>query len=292
MYLVHRVEEIAVRSGDTRSAIGEFVLRERAHLSDYTIDDIAEACFASKASVTRFAKSLGYNGWRDFIRDFMAEVRYEANHSALINFDMPFSDGDAAESIVNAIADTHYEAIADTMRTLNRGALEKAVRYLRAASAVYVFGVSPNSYLGASFARKLLSVGKPAHVAQDGEFGVVSQSLGQGDCALVISYSGNNPQFNPLQHIPALERNRVPIIGITSEGDNYLRRHSSCALTITSHEALYSKIATFATEASIHYLLDVLFACYFARDYERNLSFKIEGARLLEKDRLSLLPKR
>lgn len=71
MFLTHRIEEMVAQATDTRRAIGAFVLRERAHLSDYTIADIARETYASKASVTRFAKTLGFDGWRDFIHDFI-----------------------------------------------------------------------------------------------------------------------------------------------------------------------------------------------------------------------------
>lgn len=285
MFLTHRIEEIVANSTDTRHAIGAFALQERMHLSDYTIADIARETFSSKASVTRFAKALGYPGWREFIRDFMAEVRYETSHDAIVDMNYPFNEGDTQETIVNAIADVRFEAIADTMRALNRGMLELGVRYLQRAQNVWVFGISPNDYLGSLFCRKLLSVGKTAQVVRSGEYGLVARSLGPNDCALIISYSGNNPHIDPLRHLQELNGRRVPVIALTSEGDTYLRRHARCVLTISSREALYAKISTFATEASTSYLLDLLFACYFARSYQRNLERKLAGGKVLEKGR-------
>ena len=74
MFLTHRVEEITRQSDDTRRVIGEFILRERTHLSDYTSAAIAQETFVSKASVTRFAKSLGYEGWRGLLSECGYEV--------------------------------------------------------------------------------------------------------------------------------------------------------------------------------------------------------------------------
>ena len=287
VFLTHRIEEITAQATDTRRVIGQFILQERAHLSDYTIADIARETFASKASVTRFAKSLGYEGWRDFIRDFMAEVRYEASHAAAVDPNFPFAAGDPDEKIINAVADVAYDSISDTLRLLNRGALALAVRYLQAAESIWVFGLSPNTYLGSLFCRKMLSVGKSAHVAQSGERGLVARSLGPHDCAIIISYSGNNPDYDPMLHIPMLKERRVPLIGITGEGDNYIRKNIRCTLTISSRENLYSKIATFGTEASIEFILNALFSCYFARDFQRNLDFKINSGRELEQRRIT-----
>ena len=55
MYLMHRIEELSRTSNDAQRAICDFILREHASISDFTIADIAEATFTSKSSVTRFA---------------------------------------------------------------------------------------------------------------------------------------------------------------------------------------------------------------------------------------------
>ena len=119
------------------------------------------------------------------------------------------------EKVINAVADVAYDAMANTLRLLNRGMLALAVRYLQKTDSVWVFGLSPNNYLGSLFCRKMLSIGKPAHVAQSGERGIVARSLGPHDCAIVISYSGNNPDYEPMLHIPALKERGVALIGVT-----------------------------------------------------------------------------
>ena len=48
---------------------------------------------------------------------------------------------------------------------------------------------------------------------------------------------------------------------------------------------LYNKIANYSTEESINYLLNILFSCVFARNYERNLQYRLESSRVLEGER-------
>ena len=166
---------------------------------------------------------------------------------------------------------------------------DAAVRHLERAHNIWVMGLSPNATLGELFCRKMLSIGKPAHVVESGHYGIASSTMGPEDCVIVISYSGNNAEAEPMRHIPKLLERKAALIGITSEGENYLRTSIPCTLTISSRESLYSKISTFATEASITYLLNLLFSCYFARDYEANLGIRIDTARRLEFDRHGLL---
>lgn len=56
---------------------------------------------------------------------------------------------------------------------------------------------------------------------------------------------------------------------------------------MSSRERLYTKISNFATEESINFILNMLYACYFVRDYDRNLEFKTKASRILEFQRFS-----
>jgi len=168
MYLYHRVEEITVHTTDSRHAIGAFILREHAHLSQYTIAEIAEVTFTSKPSITRFAKYLGFDGWRDFIRAFMAEELGERDSRSVVDSNFPFHAGDSDETIIQNLGDLQAASIADTYDHLDRAMLHKAVRILREARTVRVFGLSPNCYLGELFCRKLVTIGKQAAVGDEG----------------------------------------------------------------------------------------------------------------------------
>ena len=87
----------------------------------------------------------------------------------------------------------------------------------------------------------------------------------------------------PLNLIPILKEHKVCLLAITGLGDNLLRQQADCVLSISSRERLYSKIGTFATEESIEYLLNLLYACYFVKHYQKNIEYKIRVSRTLEK---------
>lgn len=124
-----------------------------------------------------------------------------------------------------------------------------------------------------------------ATVAVTGETGIIAAALDKNDCAIMISYSGNNPTKDPVDKIKILKKNKVRIIGITSGGNNYMREKIDCIFTIASRERLYTKIANYSTEESIQYILNVLFSCLFAKNYRENKNYKIFNSRMLERER-------
>ena len=103
--------------------------------------------------------------------------------------------------------------------------------------------------------------------------------------SLVGPCSGSNYQT------PELLERKVPIVAMTSDGDNLLRQKAKYTLTISSRERLYDKISTFSTETSILFIFNIIFSCYFQREYEANLKQKIQKGEKLEEPRMAGLPK-
>ncbi len=283
MLLFQKVEEVAHQYSDARRVIGEFLLAEKDRLEECSMQEIADRTFTSKSSLVRFAKTVGYPGWKPFIKDFLAESYYEATHYSDIDPNFPFAEGDGLRDIVYKLCNLQVESLLDTADQMDMEQLERAVDLVCGARQIAVLGQPPNSYVANLFKRKMLSIGRPILLYEGGDLGLLAHSLGAEDCAILISYTGNNEKRIPLNMIPLLKEHAVPILAITGLGDNLLRREADCVLSMSSRERIYSKISTFATEESIGYILNVLFAGCFARGYQANLQYKIDASKLVEK---------
>lgn len=101
----------------------------------------------------------------------------------------------------------------------------------------------------------------------------------------MISYTGENGFIMQIAKI--LQKQNIPIIALTSIGENTLASFSQAVLRMTTRERLYSKIGNFTINSSICYLLDVLYSCIFAEDYQKNLNHLIEVSELVDKRKTS-----
>lgn len=289
MFLFQRVEEVMLQYDDAKGAVAAFVLQEKEKLHTYTMQEIADQTYTSKPTLVRFAKVLGYRGWKEFMQAYVEEMVYQENHKASIDVNIPFHNHSTNRQVIENIREVHMQSAKDTAYLLDCKEVEKATQILRRSQRIVVFGMRPNIYYGEIFRHNMMTIGAQVEVADIGESGLVSLSLSANDCAIIISYSGNNEDREPLQHIPCLESKGVSIISITSGGDNYLKKHSHSLLCMSSRERLYSKIATIATEESILYILNVLYSLYFKSNYNFHLQYKTENATLLERGRYASL---
>ena len=90
---------------------------------------------------------------------------------------------------------------------------------------------------------------------------------------MIISYSGETNELIKIAEI--LKEKKTPIIVLTSVGDNRLSHYANYILNIGSREKIFTKIAPFASQTSIEYLLNVIFSCLFKKNYETNIQNKI-----------------
>lgn len=116
MYLMQRIEEFTIKYSDARKSIGEFLLKEKDYISKYSMQEIAELTFTSKTTLFRYAQSLGYSGWKEFILDFIQEVHYEVTHYSEIDPNIPFSKNDDTRSMIDKITKIQVESLEETAK--------------------------------------------------------------------------------------------------------------------------------------------------------------------------------
>lgn len=285
MLIAQRVEKMTAAYDDSRRTVGQFLIDVGAGLGQYSMQQVADVTFTSKATLVRIAKQLGFTGWRDFAAAYVAEAEQRAKDGAGIDVNLPFGANAPVSEVAEAVCRVREESTRHTCAALDATELARAVDLLFRAKRLALFGTSVNQTALEQFQRKLLVVGRTSLMVPQAEYGFLVETLGPGDCALVVSYSGDNPSRPPMSQAVRLRERGASVVALTSLGDNCLRRTADVTFTIFSQEHLYSKIATFSTEASIEFLLDTLYGCLFARDYDALLAHKVEASRAAEVNR-------
>lgn len=152
---------------------------------------------------------------------------------------------------------------------------------LLAARNIYLVGVSVSLDCTLLFKRKMHRLGKTVLMeSNQGELLFLLLSAAQQDCAIVVSYSGTTKRT--VEAMTILHQNGVPTILLTGLGQNAMRPMADCVLHMTTRERLSSKIGNFTTEVSAQLLLDILYACYFAADYDKNWDKRLQMTRQAE----------
>lgn len=270
---------------NSEKIVVDFILDKQHDIKNYSIKMIADETYTSPSILIRISKKLGFSGWNAFKEHFLDEINYLQSHFTSIDANKPFKQDDDMMSIGCKIINLHIESAQDTLSLLKPDTLQKAVDIMKKSNEIKVFCIGNINYLAEEFVFKLNRINKKASLdlTQDNILHNAAMSTSE-NCAICISYSGETP--NLLNTVRILKNNNVPVIAITSIGNNSLSSLADVTLNITTREKSYSKIGGFSSLESMSLILDVLYSCLFSLNYDKNLDYKISIANKIENNRV------
>lgn len=268
----------------SEKAVVEFILEKQELIKDYSVKAIAEETYTSPSILVRIAQKLNYAGWTEFKENFLAEITYLQRHFQTMDANYPFTATDSFTSIANKMGQLHLESIQDTLSLVAHDPLHQAVRLMEKSQKIQVYAVDNLNYVGEEFVFKLgrINVNAVIDPISDNNFRHAAMSTADS-CAICLSYSGETPTL--LKSVGMLKENKTPVIAITSIGQNSLVNLADVVLPITTREKSYTKIEGFSSLASISFMLDILYACYFSLHYQQNMEYKFQIAEIIETNR-------
>lgn len=260
----------------TEKELARYILSNGESILNMSIQDLAKTTYSSPATIVRLTKKLGLNGFGDFKIKYSAEL--QANHKLenRIDVNYPFTKNDSFNQIGQNIASLNNEVIEDTLSLINFKELEKIIDLLIKAKRIFIFG-NGNSILAAmDFQHKMMRINKLVEVRQtQGEQIFLTYNATKDDVAIIISYSGETTEQVEFARI--LKEHKVPIVGITSLGENQLSKYCNHILNTGSREKVFNKIAPFSSKMSMEYILNLIYSCIFKLDYDNYMNTKLNN---------------
>ena len=271
---------------DSQRIVVDYMLKAGPKIRNKTVRQIAKETYTSSATLIRIAHKLDFTGWEELKRAFIEEQDYLSSHFQNVNANVPFEKDDSSMTIANRIAVLEKEAIDDTLALIDWGAIEQAAAIVDDCPVVNIVAMNNTIAQAEEFMYKMGRIQKRVIVQPPSGEGLYNGTiLDPASCMIVISYTGETSNF--IRWIRFAKESHVPVIAITSLGDNTISKLADLTLRICTREKLYSKISWYASEASISYLLNVLYSLVFARHYDQNVAAKVERSKKIEKGRKS-----
>ncbi|MCI1017612.1 MurR/RpiR family transcriptional regulator [Microbacterium sp. C5A9] len=172
--------------------IARVVARTPSIVVDSTITELASTCQTSVASVIRFCRAIGVDGYAALRMAVAAELgRESAQFGAPAGFGSEISAADSLRQATAKVAALELLAIEETVAALDYEALARAVDAVDIADRIVLFGVGASGLAAADLGQKLLRIGRLAVVASDSHEATAVAALGTTrSVAIGLSHSG------------------------------------------------------------------------------------------------------
>jgi DNA-binding MurR/RpiR family transcriptional regulator len=169
--------------------VAEQVLADPAAAARATIVELAERSGTSPATVTRFCRALGFEGYAELRLGIAGETGRAAGW--VVDIGREIQPEDPLDRVLHQIMAADTRAMHDTAARLDLRAIERAADRIARARRVDIYGASSSALVGAELQFCLHRIGVAAWCWKDIHDGLASAAtLGSLDVAIGVSHSG------------------------------------------------------------------------------------------------------
>lgn len=223
---------------------------EDGWLSD-TISSFATLCGCSEATVVRFARRLGFSGYKELKLGLAAEGGIGETVSEIYPTDDCFL-------IFKKLCAMGYASLESTLKSLSPLSMEMAARMLSECQRVVVIGLGASGSVALGAASKFMRSGCNAAAYSDIHMQAVAVSqLKKGDVLFSFSQSGSSKDI--VDAVKRAKGREVFTISVTSRERSALARASDLVLLTECEDVPYGELGL-RSHISRMILVDAL--CY------------------------------
>lgn len=232
--------------GDLDKEIIYYILNNKREVSNMSIVDLAKEVHASKSTVLRLTKKIGFSGYSEF-RYYLKQIN-DTNNNELKN--------------KNFIS-IQKNDINRTIDYLSNLKLEKALEKIHFAETIYCYGTGYSQRkVVEEFGKVMMFFEKKVIIIPNKtELDIAMPMIKDTDIFIIASLSGETEEIK--ENLLNIGIRKIPTISITAFGDNFISQNSDYNLFYYATPIIVGRKSFVATSLiGLSITMDYLFRAY------------------------------
>ena len=253
MGILEQLENPKFKATKSEKTLIEYIKSDLDNIIYKSISIIAKESGVGEATITRFTKKLGFNGFQDFKVTLAKEISNKKNTS-IINLHV-HRDESVTET-ANKMLKSSINILEQTVKQIDLDLMCKCRDLIMNAKRVYFIGIGYSGIAATDINYKFMRIGFTTVPVTDSHTMVIMSSITNDDDVIVaISNSGTTKEV--IKTVKQAKENGTKIITLTEDSDNPLRKLSDYELTYTSAETIF-ETGSISSKIPQIFLLDLL----------------------------------
>ena len=225
-----QTSNLVTKLSSNEQIIFTYVVKNMQEVKNMSIRDLADKCFVSTATIFRFVKKLGFEGYSEFINSIIeteAESRRIHIPSVIKNDDY---------------RDSYLKNIVEAVKVITDEKYEKFETIMSRNPDIYIVAEGLSREVGQYFLRLLTTIGFNVSFPKESfEKNNALKKLKRDDVILVLSYTGNNESL--IHQIERIYTIATPtLISFTRADNNAIQNMSDLNFYVFADEIDYEGI--------------------------------------------------
>lgn len=180
--------------------LASFVMANGQQAQGMSISEMAEACDVAKATISRFCRRMGYDGYSAFrLAIAMATASRPVSSTPLSG---EISASDSIGALSDKVAAAEISAINETKALIQPQAIRQAVEILQASNKVLCMGQGASMLMAEEMAHLFMTAFTGYFAIGDSHTQIMTAAnLSEGDTIFYFSYSGSTKDLQDVLHL-------------------------------------------------------------------------------------------
>ncbi|SET08274.1 MurR/RpiR family transcriptional regulator [Thorsellia anophelis] len=236
---LYQIQTNKIAKSPKLALIADYILANTEQIQFMTITVLAQKTATSEATVLRFCRDIGYNGYSDF----KMALALELNHLKFKSNSL----GQRKDDIPNFATECAINSLKDTLSLIDREQIIRICNLIHHSKIIHCIGVAASSIVANYLCYRLIRIGKTALMHTDTHIAMM-QSIHPNidDLWFAISSSGSTREI--IEVANSLKKNHKQIVAISNISNSPLGNISTEVLVAANPEgpltggALASKV--------------------------------------------------
>ena len=246
MKYIRMIESCYPSLSKSEKKVADYVMLEKGNIIYETLLEISKKINVGEATILRFVKKVGFNGFQDLKLQIAKE-------------DKPVNDS-YHENYIDSITANMIKTIENTKTVLDISSLNNSIRLINDSKRIFFFGVGSSGLAAGEAQIRFLSMGKVGMAITDSRFQTMySFLIGEDDVIIALSLSGRTKEI--IETIKIAKARKIKVIAITNYALSPLAQLSDCLLLTAGKENLVDG-GSLISKISQLYVIELLCAGY------------------------------
>lgn len=248
--------------------VADFILENTQDVMYMSITDLADACHVGETTVFRFCKSMKLQGYQEFKIQLSLNIHSSDKEKGQEVMSENVSMDDSFSVMSDKLLLSNINVLKDTKALLDEEKLEMLVEKMIEAKRIFFFGVGASQVMAMMITNKFLRICKKVYCFTDSHMQTMAAStVGEGDVAVVISYSGSTKDSILITRL-AREAGAY-VAGITRFAKSPLTNYADVVMLCGANEGPLQGGSTTAVMSQM-YIMEVLYIEFYRKTYEES----------------------
>lgn len=254
MSILSQLDTPKFKTSKSDKQIIEYIRNSADKIIYMTISEVARESNTGEATVTRFAKKMGFAGFQDFKVTLAQEVSIKSSNSIINN---EINNNEDVLETSNKLLRNNISVLERTVSIMNTNDIYECSELIKNCKKAYFMGVGYSGIVAQDSNYKFMRIGINSMYYQDTHTMIMMSALASTDEVVVaISHSGETEEI--IRSTKIAKDNGAKIIAITQNEKSTLAEIADINLPYVSSETLLETGAVSSKLAQI-FIVDLIY---------------------------------